>query len=69
MGGMAFVTGTIVTPGVIRQTGTYQRMTFGEIDGRISQRGQQLRDLREAAGFDGVLSSDIMVPDREKLHL
>jgi hypothetical protein len=29
----------IVAPDVIRQTGTYQRMTFGELDGRISERG------------------------------
>jgi 2-dehydropantoate 2-reductase len=49
MGGTAFVTGTIVAPGVIRRTGTYQRMTFGELDGRISERGQRLRDLCQAA--------------------
>ena len=69
MGGMAFVTGTIVAPGVIRQTGTYQRMTFGELDGRISERGQRLRELCQAAGFEGVLSSDIMVPVWEKFIL
>jgi 2-dehydropantoate 2-reductase len=66
MGGVAFVTGTIIAPGVIRQTGTYQRMTFGELDGRISERGQRLGDLCEAAGFEGVLSPDIMVPVWEK---
>ena len=66
MGGVAFVTGTIIAPGVIRQTGTYQRMTFGELDGRISERGQRLRDLCEVAGFEGVLSPDIMVPVWEK---
>jgi 2-dehydropantoate 2-reductase len=69
MGGMAFVTGTIVAPGVIRQTGSYQRMTFGELDGRISERGQRVRDLCEAAGFESVLSSDIMVPVWEKFIL
>jgi 2-dehydropantoate 2-reductase len=69
MGGMAFVTGTIVAPGVIRQTGSYQRMTFGELDGRISKRGQRVRDLCEAAGFEGVLSSDIMVPVWQKFIL
>jgi 2-dehydropantoate 2-reductase len=69
MGGMAFVTGTIVAPGVVCQTGTYQQMTFGELDGRISERGQRLRDLCEAAGFDGVLSDDIMVPVWEKFIL
>ena len=45
MGGTAFVTGTIVTPGVIRQTGTYQRMTFGELDGQLRERGERLRDF------------------------
>ena len=69
MGGVAFVTGTIIAPGVIRQTGTYQRMTFGELDGRVSERGQRLRDLCEAAGFEGVLSPDIMVPVWEKFIL
>jgi len=69
MGGMAFVTGAIIAPGVIRQTGTYQRMTFGELDGRPSERGQRLSALCEAAGFEGVLSPDIMVPVWEKFIL
>ena len=69
MGGTAFVTGAIVAPGVVRQTGTYQRMTFGELDGQISERGERLRDLCEAAGFEGVLSPDIMVPVWEKFLL
>ena len=40
MGGTAWVTGSIVAPGVVRQTGTYQRMTFGELDGAPSARGR-----------------------------
>jgi 2-dehydropantoate 2-reductase len=66
MGGTAFVTGSIVAPGVVRQTGTYQRMTFGELDGRASPRGERLRDLCEAAGFEGILSPDVRVPIWEK---
>ena len=69
MGGMAFVTGAIIAPGLIRQTGTYQRMTFGELDSQVSERGRRLRDLCEAAGFEGVLSPDIMVPVWEKFIL
>jgi 2-dehydropantoate 2-reductase len=69
MGGAAFVTGNIATPGVIRQTGTYQRMTFGELDGRFSERGQRLRELCETAGFEGILSPDIRVPVWEKFIL
>jgi 2-dehydropantoate 2-reductase len=66
MGGTAFVTGSIVAPGVIRQTGTYQRMTFGELDGTISARGQRLADLCAAAGFQGVFSPDVLVPIWDK---
>jgi 2-dehydropantoate 2-reductase len=69
MGGMAFVTGTIIAPGVVRQTGTYQQMTFGELDGRISERGRRLQAFCEAAGFEGVLSPDIMVPIWQKFVL
>ena len=69
MGGTAFVTGTITAPGVVHQTGTYQRMTFGELDGRLSERGQRLRDLCGTAGFEGVLSPDIRVPVWEKFIL
>jgi 2-dehydropantoate 2-reductase len=69
MGGTAFVTGNITTPGVVRQTGSYQRMTFGELDGRLSERGKRLRDLCETAGFEGVLSPDIRVPIWEKFIL
>jgi len=69
MGGTAFVTGSIVAPGVIRQTGTYQRMTFGELDRRISGRGERLRDFCEAAGFEGVLSPDVTVPIWDKFLL
>src|SRR5262245_53231061 len=69
MGGMAFVTGTIIAPGTVRQTGTYQQMTFGELDGRISERGQRLCDFCATAGFEGVLSPDIMVPIWQKFIL
>jgi 2-dehydropantoate 2-reductase len=69
MGGTAFVTGAIVAPGIVRQTGTYQQMTFGELDGRPSRRGERLRDLCAAAGFEGILSSDIMVPLWQKFIL
>jgi 2-dehydropantoate 2-reductase len=69
MGGMAFVTGTIASPGVVRQTGAYQQMTFGELDGRLSERGKRLRELCQAAGFQGVLSPDIKVRVWEKFIL
>jgi 2-dehydropantoate 2-reductase len=69
MGGTAFVTGTIAAPGVVRQTGTHQQMTFGELDGRISERGQKLSEMCETAGIDGVLSADIRLPIWDKFLL
>ena len=59
MGGMAFVTGTIVAPGVVRQTGTYQQMTFGELDGRVSERAERLRDAFAHAEIPVELSKTI----------
>lgn len=69
MGGTAFVTGSIVAPGIVRQTGTYQRMTFGELDGTISPRGKRLAELCAAAGFEGVLSPDVLVPLWDKFTM
>jgi len=66
MGGTAFVTGSIVAPGIVRQTGTYFQLTFGELDCVTSPRAERLRDLCAAAGIDGVLSPDILVPLWEK---
>ena len=69
MGGTAFVTGSIIAPGIVRQTGTYQQMTFGELDRRPSARGERLKALCDAAGFEGILSPDIMVPVWQKFIL
>src|SRR6266699_1824249 len=51
MGGTAFVTGSIVAPGIVRQTGTYQQMTFGELDGRASPRAA--RQISRRSRFVG----------------
>lgn len=69
MGGTALVTGAIVSPGVVHQTGRFQRMTFGELDGRGSARGQRIHDLCRAAGFEGLLSEDIERAIWEKFNL
>ncbi|HZK89252.1 MAG TPA: 2-dehydropantoate 2-reductase [Stellaceae bacterium] len=66
MGGTAWVTGSIVAPGVVRQTGAYQRLIFGELDGTMSARGQRLADLCAASGFDGEFEPDVLVPIWEK---
>ena len=69
MGGTAFVTGSIVAPGVVRQTGTYCKMTFGELDRQPRARGERLKAICAAAGIDGILSPDIRVPLWQKFLL
>ena len=60
MGGVAQISATIESPGVIRQTGTFMRLVFGELDGRITPRGQALLALCQKAGFDATLSDAIL---------
>jgi|SRR5579864_304861 len=60
MGGVAQISASIIKPGVIQQVGTFMRMIFGELDGRITQRGQDLLALCQQAGFDATLSGEIL---------
>lgn len=62
MAGTAWVTGSIVAPGIVRQTGTYQRLIYGEVDGSMSARGQRLAELCAAAGFDGEFGPNVLLP-------
>jgi len=59
MGGVGYVATHISRPGVIRQTGTIQRMVFGEYDGRRSQRAEGLLAAALEAGIQAELSTDI----------
>lgn len=59
MGGVAYVGTHVARPGVIRQTGTLQRLVFGEYDGRRSARGEALLAALLRAGIAAELSSDI----------
>ncbi len=60
MGGVAQISAAIVKPGVINQVGTFMRMIFGELDGKVSRRGEAFRDLCLKAGFDATLSEQIL---------
>ncbi len=59
MGGVGYVATTIDRPGVIRQTGPMQRLLFGELDGKSSERGQRLLDACLKGGIAAQLSPDI----------
>lgn len=60
MGGVAQISATIAEPGVIRQTGTFMRLVFGELGGGKSARGEAFLALCKAAGFDASHSSAIL---------
>jgi 2-dehydropantoate 2-reductase len=69
MGGVAQISATIAEPGVIRQTGTFMRLVFGELDGRPSARGAAFHAACQAAGFDSVNSNEIVTALWEKFVL
>ncbi len=59
IGGVAHIAAAIERPGVIRHNGTLQRLTFGELDGRRSERTERLYAACLKAGIDTVLSERI----------
>src|SRR5438105_3845180 len=69
MGGVAQISGTVAEPGVIRQTGTFMRLVFGELDGRPSQRGAAFHAMCQRAGFDSTNSNEILVALWQKFVL
>jgi len=60
MGGVAQISASITAPGTITQVGTFMRMVFGEFDGRRSRRGEEFLALCQKAGFEAVLSDNIL---------
>ena len=59
MGGVGYVATHISRPGVILQTGSLQRLLFGEYDGVRSARAEQLLESLLRAGIQAELSEDI----------
>ena len=59
LGGVAVLTGSIVGPGIVRQSGTHHGIIFGELDGTISDRVKAIETTCKAAGIDAVVSDSI----------
>ena len=59
MGGVAQISAVIAEPGLIRQTGTFMRLVFGELEGGKSARGESFLALCQKAGFDAHHSQHI----------
>src|SRR5215510_5227637 len=60
MGGVAQISASITAPGTITQVSTFMRMVFGELDGKRSRRGEDFLALCQRAGFEAVLSDNIL---------
>jgi len=58
--GVARTPGEISEPGVIRHTAMLDRLIFGEVDGRPSDRCQRLADAMAASGTTPILSENIL---------
>jgi 2-dehydropantoate 2-reductase len=59
MGGVGYIAANIERPGVIKHTGTMQRLIFGEYDGSRSARAEALLDACTRAGINAELSDDV----------
>ena len=59
MGGVGHVATAISRPGVIAQTGTMQRLLFGEFEGRRWKRVEDFHEACVAGGINAEISADI----------
>jgi 2-dehydropantoate 2-reductase len=59
MGGVGYIAANIDRPGVIKHTGTMQRLIFGEYDGSRSARAEALLDACIRGGINAELSDDV----------
>jgi 2-dehydropantoate 2-reductase len=59
IGGVSYISATIAGPGLIRHSGTLQKLVFGEYDGTLSPRVRQFRDACAEAGIDAETSDRI----------
>ncbi|MBP6348664.1 MAG: ketopantoate reductase family protein [Candidatus Obscuribacter sp.] len=66
IGGISYVGATILSPGVIEQKGTFQKLVFGEYSGVKTSRVQSLADLCQKAAIEAVVPDDITVSLWEK---
>ncbi|MGW1802050.1 ketopantoate reductase family protein [Streptomyces sp. NPDC001984] len=59
VGGVCYIAATIAEPGLIRHSGSLQKLVFGEYDGSLSDRVRQFRDACAVSGIDVEVSDRI----------
>jgi len=60
LGGVCMVSTDVDDEGRIRQLTDFQRLIYGELDGRTSPRLQKLDEALRGAGFDAAISDNIL---------
>lgn len=58
--GTARIQVTLTSEGIVRQLNDWQTITFGEQDGRVSDRAKQLKALFDAIGIEAKISPNIV---------
>jgi 2-dehydropantoate 2-reductase len=59
-GGVAYISSRITAPGEITETGGAQRIVFGPMDGRVTDREQEILASFRRAGINADLKTDIV---------
>jgi 2-dehydropantoate 2-reductase len=59
IGGVCYIASKIISPGVIKHTGSMQKLIFGEIDGQPSDRTRAFLEACRRSGIEAEISSDI----------
>jgi 2-dehydropantoate 2-reductase len=60
VGGATWLSSSIETPGMIRQISQFRRIVLGELDGRITPRGQAVFEVLKGTGATVELSDNIL---------
>lgn len=66
LGGIAYITASIESPGVIRHAGTIQRLAVGDFEGRRSETVDRFVAACRRAGVEAAVPSDIRLAIWEK---
>lgn len=59
LGGSCHIEAFVTEPGVISHTSKFSYLTFGELDGRLTPRAEQIQKVMEDSGINVRLSDDI----------
>jgi len=58
-GGTTFVYVAVESPGVVNQTSSFQKIIFGELNGKITKRAKRIKEALERTGAEVILTDNI----------